>query len=204
MTYNNFLKVFGNERVIDIRNVEVFFGGIDRRRLYEWQKRGLIRKLVSNFYAIAGKPVDDQGLRTIACQIYAPSYVGLESALSWYGFIPEAVFQTTCVTARRNRSIRTAAGDFRYRKIAPRLFFGTNVVSRGADHFFISDPEKTLLDHFYFSPRSDDRQALEGMRLNADAIRRTVDMEKIERYLDIFLSRKLKKAVRILGEIIRA
>jgi len=201
MTYNDFLKVFGDERVIDIRSVEVYFGGIDRRRLYEWQKRGLIRKLVSNFYVIAGKPVDDQGLKTIACQIYAPSYIGLESALSWYGFIPEAVFQTTCVTARRNQSIRTVVGDFRYRKIAPRLFFGTKVISRGSDHFFISDPEKTLLDHFYFSPRSNDERAIEGMRLNADAIRRTVNMEKIDRYLSLFSSRKLMKAVRILRKM---
>ena len=201
MTFLEFSKVFGNDRIIDIRNVSTYFNGLDRRRLYEWQKRGLITKIANNYYVIAGKPLDGQGLKTIACQIYAPAYVGLASALSWYNFIPEAVFQTTAITTRRNKSIRTALGDFSYRSIKPELFFGISVVMRENDHFFISDSEKTLLDHLYFVPNSDTKETLEEMRLNTDEIRLAVDGRKLQNYLQLFASSKLDRAVRYLMEM---
>jgi len=50
MNFLEFSKVFGDTRVIDIRNVITRFNGFDRRRLYEWQKRGFLLKVASNFY----------------------------------------------------------------------------------------------------------------------------------------------------------
>ncbi len=201
MTFLEFSKVFGNDRVIDMRNVCTYFNGLDRRRIYEWQKRGLISKVVSNYYVIAGRALDSQGLKSIACQIYKPAYVGLASALSWYNFIPEAVFQTTAITTRRNKHITTALGDFRYRSIKPELFFGITVVLRDNARFFISDPEKTLLDHLYFTPGSDAMEAIDEMRLNSDEIRRVLDREKLRNYLKLFASSKLDRAVRYLIEV---
>ena len=49
MNFREFTDVFGDDPVIDIRNVKTYFGGLDRRRLYEWQQRGLIVKLVNRF-----------------------------------------------------------------------------------------------------------------------------------------------------------
>lgn len=201
MNFLEFSKVFANDRLIDIRNVCTYFNGLDRRRLYEWQKRGLIAKVTNNYYVMTGKPLDGQGLKTIACQIYAPAYIGLASALSWYNFIPEAVFQTTAITTRRNKYITTALGDFRYHSIKNGLFFGISVVVRDHDHFFISDPEKTLLDHLYFVADSDKAETLAGMRLNTDEIRRIVDMNKLQNYLKLFASSKLNRAVRCLKEM---
>lgn len=201
MNFLEFSKVFGENRLIDIRNVSTYFNGMDRRRLFEWQKRGLIVKVTNNFYVTAGKPLDSDGLKTLACGIYAPAYIGLASALSWHHFIPEAVFQTTAVTTRRNRLIRSSVGDFHYRSIKARLFFGMSVIDRGNDHFFISDPEKTLLDHFYFTPNSDKKETLAEMRLNVDEIRRVIDAKKLEGYLRLFASPKLARAVRYLREM---
>ena len=201
MTFWAFSNVFGNDRLIDMRNVCTYFNGLDRRRLYEWQKRGLIVKVANNFYVMAGKPLDGAGLKTIACQIYAPAYVGLTSALSWYNLIPEAVFQTTAITTRRNKFITTGLGDFRYRSIKAELFFGISVVVRDNNHFFMSDPEKTLLDYLYFVPNSDTRETLAEMRLNLDEIRRVVDRQKLRNYLRLFASPKLGRAVRHLTEM---
>ena len=201
MTFLDFSKIFGNIQIIDIRNVATYFNGIDRRRLYEWQQRGLILKITSNYYLIAGRSLDDQALRNIACHIYAPSYIGLASALSWYNFIPEAVFQTTSITTRRNKLIRTSIGDFHYRSIKPEYFFGTNVVYQNNDHFFISDPEKTLLDYLYFTPDSDNKRTLDEMRWNFDAIRQVVDWQRLKDYLTLFASPKLDRAVRYLREL---
>jgi predicted transcriptional regulator of viral defense system len=201
MNFLEFSKVFGGAGLIDVRNVVTYFNGLDRRRLYEWQKRGLITKVANNFYVFSGVALDGDILKTIGCQIYAPSYIGLASALSWYNFIPESVFQTTAVTTRRNRFIRTGMGDFRFSSIKPGLFFGVSVVVRGSNHFFISDPEKTLLDHFYFTSGSDTREALQESRLNVNEIRRVIDWQKLRNYLRLFSSPKLDRAVRNLEEM---
>src|SRR5262245_14228498 len=38
----------------------------------------------------------------IAHYIFWPSYISLESALSYHGLIPEAVYSTMCVTTKRS------------------------------------------------------------------------------------------------------
>ena len=200
MNFLRFKKIFDNHSIIDARNIVAYFDHIDRRRLYEWQKKGYIIKVVNNYYVMAGKPVDDQVLKNIACQIYHPSYIGLESALAYYGFIPEAVFQTVGITTRRNKTIRTPIGDFRYCSIQRSLFFGYTAVETGAARFFISDPEKTLLDSLYFLPFSDKKEVLEAMRFNIEEMGRLVDIAKMRNYLKLFSSRKLNKAVRRLME----
>jgi predicted transcriptional regulator of viral defense system len=201
MNYVEFSKRFGDTRVIDIRNVFTCFKGFDRRRLYEWQKRGLLLKVVSNFYMTSEKPPDDRALRAVASRIYAPAYVALESALSYYNFIPEAVFRTISITTRRNKLIRTRIGDFQYRSIKPELFFGAHVEAHESAPFFISDPEKTLLDHLYFTPDADNKGVLVEMRLNLEEIRRVIDTKKLGGYLRLFASPKVTKATRYLMEM---
>jgi predicted transcriptional regulator of viral defense system len=201
MNFLEFSKSFADRRVIDIRNVVTCFNGFDRRRLYEWQKRGLLLKVVSNFYIASGKPLDDKVLRAVASCIYAPAYVALESALSYYNFIPEAVFRTISITTRRNKLIRTQIGDFQYRSIKPELFFGSSIVAHENAPFFISDPEKTLLDQLYFAPDSDNKEALVEMRLNLEEIRRVIDTKKLGEYLRLFASPKVTKATHYLMEM---
>ncbi len=201
MKFIEFLQVFGDTRLIDMRNVSTCFNGLDRRRLYEWQKRGLILKVTRNFYLVKGKHLDEVNRRAIASVIYAPAYVALESALAYYNFIPEAVFCTVCMTTRRNRKIRTPVGDFQYRSIKPGLFFGARVIAHDHDVFYISDPEKTLLDHFYFTPEADNKDVLAGMRLNLEEIRRVVDVGKLRDYVKLFASAKVSRAVHQLMEM---
>jgi predicted transcriptional regulator of viral defense system len=201
MSYAELVKVFGHARLIDIRSVATYFNGIDRRRLYEWQKKGYLLRLANNFYILSGKELDDQALKVIACRICAPSYIGLESALAYHRLIPEAVFQTVGITTLRNRLIRTPVGDFRFRSIRPDLFFGFNVAGSGSESFFIADPEKTLLDHFYFTPGSDRKDALVEMRFNLDEIRRVVNIPKLKGYLSLFASPKVTKAARHVMEM---
>ena len=43
----------------------------------------------------------------LATKIYHPSYVSMESALGYYGIIPEAVFTATSVTTRKTESFTT-------------------------------------------------------------------------------------------------
>ena len=140
----------------------------------------------------------------IACQIYQPSYISLESALAYYHFIPEAVFQIICVTTRRNKIITTEIGEFKYRALKPSLFFGYQSIESGNKHFFMADPEKALLDALYFLPNADEKAVLKEMRFNSEEIRRKIDLKKIRNYLRLFSSPKLRRAVKCLTEVTHA
>lgn len=204
MNYFEFIDVFGNNPVIDIRNVENYFGKLDRRRLYEWQQRGLIIRLANNFYIPAKKHIDSNALKSIACKIYEPSYIGLQSALAWHNLIPEAVFQTTAVTTRRNKRFATPVGSFHYRSIKREYFFGIALIDTGQTQFHISDPEKTLLDYFHFVRGSDQRDTIEEMRLNFEEINSTINWPRMDRYLRIISSPKLNRAAHHVKEMTRA
>ncbi len=202
MNYIEFQKILGEFPVIDIRNAVTYFNGLDRRRLYEWQKKGYIRKIANGFYLFADRDVDEDLLRAAAAVIYEPSYIGLESALAYYGFIPEAVFQMISLTTRRNKVFRTPVGDFRYHTIKREYFFGYQAVRSEAGWFLISDPEKTLLDTLYFLPSGDRKDVLTELRLNIPAMRGMFDFEKMSGYLTVFASPKLDRGFKLLKEMI--
>jgi len=72
----------------EIRNIEP---GFHRRRLNEWQDKGYIKKVIRGYYIFSDLKLSEEILFKIANRIYLPSYVSLESALSYYHLIPESV-----------------------------------------------------------------------------------------------------------------
>ena len=58
----------------------------------------------------------------IAPIIYGPSYVSFESALSYHGWIPEAVRTTTCASVKRAKEFETPLGIFSYEHIPIKAF----------------------------------------------------------------------------------
>jgi predicted transcriptional regulator of viral defense system len=88
MKFIDFKNAFSKDPIIDIRNVITFFGKIDKRRLYEWQQKRYIERLANNYYIFSDYPMNDDLLKRIANTIYSPSYIALESALSYYQLIP--------------------------------------------------------------------------------------------------------------------
>jgi predicted transcriptional regulator of viral defense system len=152
MRYIELRSQFKPNDIIDIRNVINIFGNIDRRRLYEWQKRAYIKRIANNFYIFADAEISQSFLYALAGHIYRPSYVSLQSALAFYSFIPEAVFQVTCVTTRKTKTVNSPVGAFKYRSILPSLFWGYRLYKEERNSFFVAEPEKALLDYFYFNP----------------------------------------------------
>lgn len=186
---------FKDDQIIDARNLINFFGHIDRRRLYEWQKKGYIKKITNNYYIFSDANIDDTTLKMIASRIYKPSYIGLESALSYYGLIPEAVFRISSVTTRKTKTFKTSLAQFSYRYIHKRLFWGYSLKNIGTHTFFISDQEKTILDYLYLNPHIDDESAFGELRLNKEQIQNLLDPHRLEKYLNIFSMARLSKSV---------
>jgi predicted transcriptional regulator of viral defense system len=102
----------------------------------------------------------------LANLIYGPSFVSLDTALSFHGLIPERVEAVTSVTCKRPKGFDTPVGRFIYRP-SPRGAFhlGMDRVEEGDVAFLIATPEKALADKV-----RDDRG--NPLRTNGDAARR--------------------------------
>jgi len=64
----------------------------------------------------------------LANLIYGPSYVSLDYALDYHGFIPERSEALTSVTIGRSRKFHTPVGLFIYRRIPIRAYDGGMVL----------------------------------------------------------------------------
>lgn len=84
----------------------------------------------------------------LANLIYGPSYVSRESALAFYGLIPERVTAVTSVTMKRNKRFQTPLGLFDYAYLTPHKY-AVGITREGQnphEAFLIATPEKALCD----------------------------------------------------------
>lgn len=112
-----------------------------RTQLYRLAKRGLITPIKRGLYCFDKSKVDELEL---AGKLYSPSYISLETALNYYGVIPDIPMAVTSVTPVTTKKIEAGMGVFHYLKIDSRLFFGFSVTP-----LVIACKEKALLDYFY-------------------------------------------------------
>jgi hypothetical protein len=126
----------------------------------------------------------------------------MESILSQYGLIPEMVYAQTGITTKTTRKFSNIFGNFTYRHIQPKLFFGYMPIETQFGKYLIAEPEKALLDYFYFnSGKIKNKKDIEELRINCDELRRIVDRKKIDSYLKEFDNQKLTRNINMLFEI---
>lgn len=83
----------------------------------------------------------------LANLIYGPSFVSLDTALSFHGLIPERVEAVTSVTSKRPKRFETPVGTFIYRGSPRRSFhLGMDRVEEGDVAFLIATRERALAD----------------------------------------------------------
>ncbi|HPG84732.1 MAG TPA: hypothetical protein PKY55_15730 [bacterium] len=87
----------------------------------------------------------------IAALLHYPSHISLESALSWHGLIPEAVYQVSSVTAQRSRTFTTPLGVFTFQRVPARLpRAGVQALQVARDTWaFIASPLRAIADMLY-------------------------------------------------------
>lgn len=198
MNFLAFQKAFKDREVISINDAFKVFPGFDTHRLSEWQKKGYLQKVVNRFYTWP-QPSYSEGQRYFAAgRIYAPSYISLKSALQWYHFIPEGVFDTFSVTTRKTNTFDTVLGLFLYKHLKPNLYFGYQPVERQNGGFLIADPEKALLDTFYLYPYLKDAADMEGLRLNYGEIAAICSVERLKLYANLFENDRVLHLAKIL------
>jgi len=116
----------------------------------------------------------------LANHLWGPSYVSLETALSYWGMIPERVYETSSVTLRTAKTYKTPVGRFTYTHASvPYYSFGIRRVALTEKQaVLMASPEKALCDKIVMTSgvalRSISQTRdflLEDLRLDEEAVR---------------------------------
>jgi predicted transcriptional regulator of viral defense system len=193
MTFLQFkagLKDFVAFNLNDIRKIDVRF---DLRRLNEWQGKSYIKMIRRGYYAFSDLEINDSALFLIANKIYAPSYISMEMALSYYNMIPEAVYGITSVSSRKTNRFQSAYGEFIYRHIKPSLLFGYKLIVYKNHKWKIAEIEKAVLDFLYLNPHLRTAEDFAGLRFNDEEFQKIADRVKLDNYLAAFANKSMER-----------
>lgn len=167
-TSRDLMVIFGASK----RAAEAFIGFNVKKGLFVRLKKGLFalaRNFPGDFY--------------LANNFYYPSYVSLDTALSYYGLIPETIYTITSITTKPTREFEVKDRVFVYHKIKKQAFTGFITKKIGEESVYIATPEKGVADFLYFvflgKREFNERLALEK-----------INKEKLKECLKFFASEK--------------
>jgi predicted transcriptional regulator of viral defense system len=170
MEFKELVKIIGDEPVFDTGLL--LAGDADpadiHRQLSRWKKAGKVYQLRRGLYCLAPpfRKVNPHPF-LVANRMVPGSYISLQSALAFYGMIPEHVPVTTSVTTHRPARWQSPLGVFDFRHIQVGFFDGYRLVELdSSQQAFVATPEKALLDLIYLEPGGDTLDYLAELRLN--------------------------------------
>ena len=117
-------------------------------QLSRFVKSGQLNQPRKGLYLLGEHQIDNPFL--LANAICEPSYISMETALNYYGLIPDIPSAITSVTTRKTKTYENDYGKFIYRSIKPELFFGFEFIG-----YNIALPEKAILDYLQLNPHID-------------------------------------------------
>lgn len=118
-------------------------------KISEWMKSGELLSIRRGLYIPGPEtdlPVPEPFL--ISNHLRGPSYVSLESALSYWGLIPERVYEVTCATRKTAKKYDTPVGRFNYHYLpSPYYSFGIESIKLTPKQtVLMASREKALCD----------------------------------------------------------
>ncbi len=113
------------------------------------EKSGDLIRLKKGLFVVSPE-VNEQAIsrELIANHLYGPSYVSLETALSFYGMIPEKVYAVRSVTTRLSKTYVTPLGNYEYVTV-PEDYFQIGIRQEIVNNqyaYMIATPEKAICD----------------------------------------------------------
>lgn len=202
MQYVELRQLLKDFTVFSLRDIKRVDNSFYRRRLNEWQDKGYIKKVIKGYYIFSDLELDENILFEISNRIYASSYVSLETALSHYGLIPESVYGITSVSTRRTYTFKTQIAEFSYRSMAPRLFFGYDIIRYNSKSFRIASVEKAVLDYFYINTRIKSKEDFLSLRMDRNNLLKIINKKKFNTFLRRFQQKRLRERMRIFWEAV--
>ncbi|VVB99915.1 Uncharacterised protein [uncultured archaeon] len=157
--------------------------------LHNLAKKGEIKRLKKGVYTFGPASVN-------LSSIFSPAYHGLQEALSIHKIWNQATNQII-ITPRKVRSgERLVLGrKVIVRRIARKMFFGAEMLNYAGEWIEVSDPEKTLIDFYYF------REPLD--KDTRRALLRKIDVKKLEAYLKMCPDATRRHMARLTKNILK-
>jgi len=135
-------------KFVDYSILQHITGLKNKNSLYKLASRMKQKKLLlslnnaGKFIVIDSGPTEFE----IANFLYKPSYVSMETALSFYGILAQFVYSITSITTQKTQQFIVSGKEYTYSQIKNDFYWG--YVKK--DNFLIASPEKALLDALYF------------------------------------------------------
>lgn len=172
----------------DIRNIPVSSTAIASlypevktkwKKIEQLEKEGEIIRLKRNLFV--ANP-EESGIKLsaglIANHLLAPSYVSMNTALRYYGLIPEAVYTTQSMTFKAAKTFCTPIGNFSYTHISKESYpIGLAQIKENGVTYIMATPEKALCDLIANTPGLNLRFKKEAERFLEEDLR--FDMERL-------------------------
>lgn len=124
----------------------------------------------------------------IANHLRGPSYVSLESALSYWNMIPERAYEISSVTIKTSTLYKTPAGRFSYLQLkTPYYSYGIKHIKYSPKQtMLVASPEKALCDKVVLTPKIQLRSIkqtrdflIEDLRIDSEELK-TLDTKVME------------------------
>lgn len=132
----------------------------------------------------------------LAQRIYGPSYISLETALSYHGWIPEAVYAITSVCLDRSREFDSPLGHFSFTRVPQRTFYAevSRVEKEAGDSFLLASPLKALADYVYVHKRdwTSASPLTESLRVDEDLLV-NVEAESFDHLVNNYSSLRVRR-----------
>jgi predicted transcriptional regulator of viral defense system len=125
------------------------------KKLIELERKGFIIRIKRNLYVVSPK-VHHQEISSelVANHLCGASYISLETALAYYGMIPERVYAIRSMTTKRAKAFSTPLGNFEYKTVAAD-YFSIGIRQEIVENlyaFLIAEPTKAVCDMIVATP----------------------------------------------------
>jgi len=158
---------------------------------------GEVVRIHRGLYCLAGKYLRQKiNPLVLAQRIYGPSYISLETALSYHSWIPEAVYAVTSTSLDRSREFGTPLGHFSFTRVPQQTFYVevTRVESEDGDSFLLASPLKALADYVYVHKHdwNSARPVVDSLRVDESSLA-AADSALFDRLLANYQARRVRR-----------
>ncbi|MBT3582992.1 hypothetical protein HN510_04190 [Candidatus Woesearchaeota archaeon] len=146
----------------------------------------------------------------IANHLRGPSYVSLESALSYWNMIPERAYEISSVSIKTSKIYKTPVGRFSFQQLkTPYYSYGIkNIEYSPKQTMMVASPEKALCDKIVLTPKINLRSIkqtqefiIEDLRIDTEVLS-TLNTELMELWIeDAPKKSSLKMLIKTLIEL---
>lgn len=150
----SFFDIGDAKKIFDIKKENTLY-----KLLQRLEKSGVIKRIIKGKYLFLFREANDFELANF---LINPSYISLESALSFYGVLPQFPYTITSVTPLKSKKIIYQGKEYEFAHLEKKYFFG--FVKK--EKFLIATPEKALLDELYFMAKKLRKIQIDDLDLN--------------------------------------